>query len=221
MRVAVADGSGIMRAGLVAWLEGAGAVVCHASRDAADLLRFLGVEHADAVVLDLRTPPHPSDEGLRVVGEIRRCHPRVGVLVLSTCVEAGYVLRLMTIAGPGVGYLVTDRVDDARTLVDALEHVVAGQSVVDPQVLGELIVRQQPLEALAVLSSREREVLLLMAQGRSNPGIGSVMNLSPRTIEGYVASIFTKLGVPDGTADNRRVLAVLTWLQHGGLVGTT
>jgi DNA-binding NarL/FixJ family response regulator len=213
VRVAIADDSGILRSGLTRLLEGVGIDVRYAARDGEELLRFLAAEQPDAVVLDIRMPPAFADEGLGVAETIKQRYPGVGVLVLSTYGETSYAVRLMEIGAPGVGYLLKDRVDDVDALVDALEQVAAGKSAVDPEIVATLFARTASPSSLDLLTPREREVLQHMAEGRSNQGIGVVMGVTARTVEGYAASIFSKLELPDRGEDNRRVHAVLAWLR--------
>ena len=216
MRVALADDSGMIRNGLTQMLTLAGVEVCLAARSGAELLAFVDADQPDAVILDIRMPPDFSEEGLEVAEQIKRRFPRMGVLVLSTYGETAYAMRLMAIPGSGVGYLLKDRVDDVDTLVEALENVVAGRPAVDPEIVAQLWRRTVARTGLDALADREQDVLRLMAEGRSNAGIAAELHLSPRTVEGYAARIFTKLDIPDDGADNRRVLAVLAWLRTAG-----
>lgn len=195
-------------------LEGVDIEVRYAARDGAELLAYLAGEQPDAVILDIRMPPGFTDEGLGVAEHVKHHHPQVGVLVLSTYGVPAYATRLMSIREPGVGYLLKDRVDDVENLVDALHRVAAGRPAVDPEIVAELFARQNDHGPLASLAPRERKVLQLMAEGRSNNGIGAHLHVSPRTVEGYAAGIFEKLAIPSGGEDNRRVLAVLAWLRE-------
>lgn len=213
MRVAIADDSGILRSGLTRLLESVDIDVRYAARDGDELLRFLAAEQPDAVVLDIRMPPTFADEGLGVAETIKQRHPGIGVLVLSTYGETSYAVRLMEIGAPGVGYLLKDRVDDVDVLRGALEQVAAGKTAIDPEIVAALFSRPASAGSLDLLTPREREVLRHMAEGRSNQGIGQVMGVTTRTVEGYAASIFTKLELPEGGEDNRRVHAVLAWLR--------
>jgi DNA-binding NarL/FixJ family response regulator len=214
MRVALADDSGIFRAGLTALLEAAAIDVRYAARDGEELLRFIAVDQPDAVVVDIRMPPDFTDEGLRVAERIKELYPRVGVLVLSTYGETSYALRLMEIGTPGLGYLLKDRVSDVGCITDALERVALGQPAIDQEIVARLFARQAPSSRLDTLAPRERQVLQLMAEGRSNLGIGEELGLSDRTVESYAAKVFTKLGISSGGVDNGRVLAVLAWLRE-------
>ncbi|WP_214403176.1 response regulator transcription factor [Pseudonocardia lacus] len=219
MRVALADDSGILRMGLTRLLEAAGIDVRYAARDGDDLLRFMAVEQPDAVIVDIRMPPGFADEGLGVAETIKQRHPGVGVLVLSTYGETSYAMRLMAIGVPGVGYLLKDRVDDVDALRDALRRVAAGKPAIDPEIVAALFTRPASQSSLDVLAPREREVLRHMAEGRSNQGIATIIGVTTRTVEGYAASIFTKLRLPDSGDDNRRVHAVLAWLRDAHLGG--
>lgn len=218
MRVALADDSGMIRNALTQMLTEAGVEVCLAARNGAELLAFVDADQPDAVLLDIRMPPDFSEEGLEVAEQIKQRYPQIGVLVLSTYGETAYAMRLMGIPESGVGYLLKDRVDDVEALVDALERVVAGRPAVDPEIVAQLFRRPVSRAGLDDLADREQDVLRLMAEGRSNSGIADALHLSPRTVEGYAARIFTKLDIPDDSADNRRVLAVLAWLRTGGAV---
>ncbi|WP_298797854.1 response regulator [uncultured Pseudonocardia sp.] len=214
MRVALAEDSGIVRAGLTRLLDGAG-IVRYAARNGDELLAFLTTEHLDAVLLDVRMPPDYSEEGLAAAEAIKRDYPHIGVLVLSTYGETGYAMRLMAIPEPGVGFLLKDRVDDVATLVASLQRVALGQSAVDPEIIAALLRRGTAQRALTGLAPREVDVLRLMAEGRSNAGVAEAMGINTRTVESYAARVFTKLDIPADSVDNRRVLAVLAWLRDG------
>jgi DNA-binding NarL/FixJ family response regulator len=165
------------------------------------------------VILDVRLPPTYTDEGIRAALALRRAHPAVGVLVLSTYAEGPWASDLFADGGSGVGYLLKDRVDDVAALVEAVDRVAQGGSVVDPEVVSRLLAVTRRRSLLDPLSAREREVLGLMAEGMSNVGIGSRLFLSPRTVEAHIATIFTKLPLDgDDNTLNRRVLAVLAFL---------
>lgn len=213
MRVAIAEDSALFRRGLAALLTAAGVdVLCEAS-DGDELLAFIGLEQPDVAILDIRMPPTFTDEGLRTAERLTTGHPGVGVLVLSTYNETSSAIRLLQHRHSGVGYLLKDRVDDIDALLEALQRISAGQSAVDPDIVTRLVAHQTQTMTLAALSEREREVLTQLGQGRSNAGIGHVLHMSPRTVEAHVANVFSKLGLPAGPDDNRRVLAVLTWLR--------
>ncbi len=213
MRVAVADDSSLFRQGLVALLIALDVAVVAEARTGDELLARLHKDRPDVVILDIRMPPTHTDEGLNAAAALKRQHPSVGVLLLSTYAEAHYAARLLAISGHGVGYLLKDRVEDVSTLLDALTRISNREVVVDPGIVAELLrVRAQDHE-MARLTAREHDVLREMAQGRSNAGIAKALYLSPKTVEAHVAGVFSKLDIPSGTHANRRVLAVLTWLR--------
>jgi len=216
MRVAIADDSGLFREGLALLLETAGVEVAAQARSGEELfavLPKLGEAALDAVVLDIRMPPTFTDEGIRAAHQVRRERPGVGVLVLSTYAETAYAVQLLEQGARGLGYLLKDRVDDAGSLREALERVVGGETVVDPQIVERLLRRRSGAPAVEKLSEREREVLTLMAEGRSNAGIARRLHLGLKTVEGHVANIFMRLELNSDSDDNRRVLAVLSWLR--------
>lgn len=210
MRVAQADDSVLFRRGLGLLLEQAGITVVASVGSGPELEQIL--DPADVAVLDIRMPPTFTDEGLATAERLRRTFPGLGILVLSTYVEATYAIRLLRHGGHGVGYLLKDRVDDVDALVDALRRVAQGASVVDPDVM-ERLVRQPARRRVESLSPRELEVLALVAQGRSNASIGRELHLQEKTVEGHVASTFIKLGLLPAVDSNRRVLAVLEYLS--------
>jgi DNA-binding NarL/FixJ family response regulator len=213
VRVGLADDSGLFREALSTLLEAAGVEVTCRARDGQELMEFISRDPPDATIIDICMPPTRTDEGLVVAKEIRQVHPEVGVLVLSTYSEPAYATRLLQNGSNGVGYLLKDRVDDVLVLIDARERVSRGQSAIDPAIVAGLLARQNRVAELDRLSAKELQVLGHMAEGRSNAGIAQAMHLSPRTIEAHVASAFTKLNIPADGEDNRRVLAVLTWLR--------
>ena len=192
-------------------LEQAGAEIVAQVGDAEALLEILEQIQPDVVITDIKMPPTHTDEGLRAAESIRRKHPEVGVLVLSQYVEPRYALDLMN-AGGGFGYLLKDSVDIGE-LSEALERVAAGESVVDPTVVRTLLDRKREEDLVQTLSDREREILSLMAEGRTNRAICEALFLSPKTVESHVGNIFTKLGLIQAPEDHRRVLAVLTYLR--------
>lgn len=219
-RVVVVDDSSLFRLGLVALLGAAGVDVVADLPSAEGLVERVVADPPDVVVLDVRLPPTFTDEGIRTALRLRREAPGTGVLMLSTYVENAWARALFAEGASGLGYLLKDRVDDVAMVVDAVERVAANGAVVDPEVVAQLLEPSVVPSALDVLSPREREVIALMAEGRSNVGIGRSMHVSPRTVEAYIASIFAKL--PMETADttvNRRVLAVLTYLDSRGVRG--
>jgi DNA-binding NarL/FixJ family response regulator len=213
MRVLVADDSVLLREGVVRLLEEAGFEVVAQAGDAEDLLRKTRAHKPDVAVVDVRMPPTNTDDGLRAALEIRAELPEIGVLVLSQYVEEGYALELVSGSAEGVGYLLKDRVSDLRELSDAVRRVGEGGSVLDPSVVSQLVGRRrQGHDPVDDLSDRERDVLALMAEGRSNRAIGERLFITERTVEKHVKSILTKLSIPARTDDHRRVLAVLAYL---------
>jgi DNA-binding NarL/FixJ family response regulator len=213
MRVAVVDDSALFRRGLAALLKEAGVQVTALAATADEILIRVAEDPPDVAILDVRLPPTFSDEGLSAAERIRAQHPQVGVLLLSTYAVAAYAARLLNGGSTGVGYLLKDRVSDVETLYDALVRVAAGESVVDPEIVARLLARERGTSELDSLSDRERQVLALMAEGRSNLAICERLYLSPRTVESHVARLFEKLDLPKDAEDNRRVLAVLQWLR--------
>jgi DNA-binding NarL/FixJ family response regulator len=213
MRVVIAEDSALLREGLVRLLEDRGYEVAVAVADAASLLAAVAEHHPDVVVTDIRMPPTHTDEGLRAAAELRKHHPEVGVLVLSQYIETTYATALLAGNAGGVGYMLKDRVADAAEFADALERVAAGGTALDPEVVTKLMRASRQIGGLGGLTPREREVLELMAEGRSNAAIAEAMVISSGAVEKHVASIFGKLGLPSSEADNRRVLAVLQYLR--------
>jgi DNA-binding NarL/FixJ family response regulator len=216
VRVALADDSALFRKGLAALLGASDVEVTAAVPSGADLLQAVAVDLPDAVVLDLRMPPSFTDEGLVTAERLRARYPTLGVLVLSTYAEVSYAARLLQTGTRHVGYLLKDRVEDSDALLDALRRVVGGESVVDPDIVRRLLGRQRITQTVDQLTAREREVLQLMAEGRSNAAIGKELYLSAKTVETHIAQVFAKLGLPPSSDDNRRVLAVLTYLRGTG-----
>jgi DNA-binding NarL/FixJ family response regulator len=217
MRVVVAEDSAVVRAGLVEILTDRGHEVAAAVGDA-DALRAAVAEHRpDVAVVDVRMPPGHTDEGLRAAIAIRRDHPRVGILVFSQYVETRYAADLLGKrsgrGAAGVGYLLKDRVANVGEFVDALARVAAGGTALDPEVVTGLLGASRHASALATLTPRERDVLGLMAEGRSNSAIAGLLVISERAVEKHISNIFTKLGLPPSDADHRRVLAVLAYLE--------
>ena len=213
MRVVLADDSLLLREGVARLLEEAGLEVVAQSGDAEDLLRKVGAHKPDVAVVDVRMPPTHTDEGLRAAAEIRERFPAVGVLVLSQYIEEAYAMELLSSDASGVGYLLKDRVADLDRFVDAVRRVGEGGSALDPEVVSRLLGRRRETDPLAEISPREREVLQLMAEGRSNHAIANELVVTERAVEKHVTSIFTKLNLPPTADDHRRVLAVLTYLR--------
>lgn len=212
MRVILAEDSVLLREGLIKLLHAGGMEVAAAVSDASELLRAVAADRPDLVLTDVRMPPSHSDEGLRAALVLRKEHVGLPVLVLSQYVEERYAAQLLSSATGGVGYLLKDRVADVSDFLDALRRVAAGGTVLDPEVVAQLLLRgdSDPLEKL---TRREREVLALMAEGRSNSGIGEALVLSEGAIGKHVGNIFTKLDLPPAEGDHRRVLAVLRFLK--------
>ena len=212
MRVVVADDSVLLREGLVRLLDEAGCTVVAAVGDAPSFLAAAAEHRPDVAVVDVRMPPTMTDDGLRAAVRAREEQPGLAVLMLSAYIELSYADVLLSDGRGGVGYLLKDRVTSLETLVDALRTIAAGGTVLDPEVVAQLLVarRADPLEAL---SRREREVLGLMAEGRSNAAIAERLVVSPGAVEKHISNIFSKIDLHDAGADNRRVLAVLAWLQ--------
>ena len=212
-RVVLADDSVLLREGVARLLEEAGFDVVAQSGTADDLLRHVAMHKPDVAVVDIRMPPTHTDEGLRASQEIRENHPGVGVLLLSQYVEPAYAMALLESSAEGVGYLLKDRVADLEQFGTAVRRVADGGSALDPAVVSELVGRKRRDDPLEQLTAREREVLELMAEGRSNQAIAERLFVTLRAVEKHVTSIFTKLGLPASTDDHRRVLAVLAYLR--------
>ncbi len=211
MRVVVADDSVLLREGIVRLLTEAGMDVVGQAGDAEDLLRKVGAHKPDVAIVDIKMPPTHTDEGLRAAAEIRERQPDVGVLVLSQYVEEGYALEL--VGGAGTGYLLKDRVGDIERFVESVRRVGEGGSARDPEVVAQLLGRRRQTDPLEALSPREREVLGLMAEGRSNHGIAQQLVVTERAVEKHVTNIFGKLDLPLAPDDHRRVLAVLAFVR--------
>jgi DNA-binding NarL/FixJ family response regulator len=213
MRVVVADDSVLLREGVVRLLEENGFEVVGQAGDAEDLIRKVKAHKPDVAVVDIRMPPTNTDDGLRAALEIRAELPDTGVLVLSQYVEEGYALDLVGESAGGVGYLLKDRVADVERFVDSVRRVADGGSALGPEVVSRFVGRARRDDPLAELTPREREVLELMAEGRSNNAIAEVMVVTERAVEKHVTSIFGKLGLAPAPEDHRRVLAVLAFLR--------
>ena len=213
MRVVLADDSVLLRAGVARLLEDAGMEIVGQAGDAEDLLRKVNAHKPDVAIVDVRMPPTHTDEGLRAAAEIRERFPGVGVLVLSQYVEEAYALELFSDGAEGLGYLLKDRVADIDRFVDAVRRVGEGGSALDPEVVGRLLGRRRREDPLEALSPREREVLGLMAEGRSNHAIAEELVVTERAVEKHVTSIFSKLRLEPGAETHRRVLAVLAYVR--------
>jgi DNA-binding NarL/FixJ family response regulator len=212
IRVVVADDSVLLREGLVRVLVESGVEVVAAYPDADQLLAELAVTTPDLIVLDVRMPPTFRDEGVRAAIQARQRLPKVGILLLSQYVEIAYAQELLAAGTGGIGYLLKDRVASLDELRDAIERIATGGTVLDPEVVAQLLGRRH--DPIATLTPREREVLALMGEGRTNAAIASALVITTGAVEKNVTSIFQKLGLDDSGSDHRRVLAVLTWLQR-------
>jgi DNA-binding NarL/FixJ family response regulator len=213
MRVVIAEDSVLLREGLARVLAEGGFDVAAQVGDAPQLHRAVKQTKPDVAIVDVRMPPTQTDEGARAATEIRAAHPEIGVLVLSQIVEARHALKLFSERPEGFGYLLKDRVLEIDEFLDAVRRVGRGGSVIDPEVVSQLLGRRRDGDPLAELTPREREVLGLMAEGRSNKAICAKLFLSPKTVETHVNSIFGKLNLPPAPDDHRRVLAVLAYLK--------
>jgi DNA-binding NarL/FixJ family response regulator len=213
MQVVIADDAVLFREGLARVLQAAGIQVLAQVGDAEQLLARVRASPPDAVVVDIRMPPTHTREGLDAAQRIRAEHPEVGVLVLSQYVEPHHAIQLLQDGASGVGYLLKDRVADVNEVVDAVRRIAAGGSVIDPEVVSQLVSRRRTHDPIQELSERERQVLALMAEGRSNQAICERLFLSPKTVEAHVHSIFTRLNLHAAPDDHRRVLAVLAFLR--------
>jgi DNA-binding NarL/FixJ family response regulator len=213
MRVIVAEDQLLTREGIVSLLEGAGVDVVAQVGDADELLRQIPRHKPDIAVMDIRMPPTHTDEGLVAAGRIRTNYPQMGVLVLSQYVEVSYALRLLEHQPGGIGYLLKERISDVGNLTDALSRIAAGETVLDPSIVAQLMGRQRRNNPLRRLTEREREVLALVAEGRSNKGVALQLFVTERTIEAHLTQIFAKLGLSGSDLQHRRVLAVVTFLR--------
>jgi DNA-binding NarL/FixJ family response regulator len=213
MRVVLADDSILLREGVARILIDAGFDVVGQAGTADELLLKVRSYKPEVAIVDIRMPPTHTDEGLQAAREIRAKHPQTGVLVLSQYIEPGYALELLSESAEGVGYLLKDRVSDVAEFTAAVRRVAEGGSALDPTVVSQLVGRRRRDDPLADLTPREREVLSLMAEGRSNQGIAEALVVTERAVEKHVTSIFGKLRLPAAVEDHRRVLAVLTFLR--------
>lgn len=213
VRVVVAEDVMLTREGIVRVLGDAGCEVVGETGDADGLMRLVATEKPDCAVLDIRMPPTHTDEGVVAAERIRELHPNVAVLVLSQYVEASYALRLLEEHPERTGYLLKERVSDPVILVDALNRLTEGETVIDPTIVSRLFARRREHDPVAELSEREREVLGLVAEGLSNVAISERLFITERTVEAHVKQIFGKLGITQAPDTNRRVLAVLAYLR--------
>jgi DNA-binding NarL/FixJ family response regulator len=212
MRVVIAEDLTLLREGLSRLLDDRGWEIVAAVDDGPKLVDAIVEHRPDIAIVDVRLPPSFTDEGIRAAIEARRRVPATPILILSQYVEESYASDLLAGAGGGVGYLLKDRVADVRTFVESLERVAAGGTAMDPEVVAQLLGRRDNRGPLSELTPREREVLALMAEGRSNTGIGAELGISASAIEKHVKQVFSKLDLPPSGEDHRRVLAVLAYL---------
>jgi DNA-binding NarL/FixJ family response regulator len=213
VRVVVGEDSVLMREGIVRVLDDAGFEVVAQAGDAEELMRKVSAHKPDVAVVDIRMPPTETDDGLRAAIEIRRRLPETGVMVLSQYLDEGYALALVGDSAEGTGYLLKDRVGDVDRFADSVRRVGEGGSALDPEVVLQMLGRRRRDDGLVALTERDREVLALMAEGRSNQAIAQQLVLTERAVEKHVTSIFDKLGLTPAREDHRRVLAVLTFLR--------
>ena len=213
MRLVIADDEALVREGLARVLEDSGFDVVGRCGDADALLGMVEARQPDVAIIDIRMPPGHGDDGLVAAQEIRRRHPDTGVLVLSHYLDSRYASRLLDEAPAGAGYLLKDRISEVAVVADALRRIADGDCVIDPTIVSRLVARKRARGPLDVLTEREREVLALVAEGRSNGAIGEQLFLSRKTVDSYVSQIFAKLGLHESPKENRRVLAVLTYLR--------
>jgi len=213
IRIAIAEDSAILRDGLAQLLAGRGFDVTDAVGDPEALRDAVGRALPDVAVIDIRMPPTFTDEGLRLAIELRRDHPHLGILLFSQYIETRYAADLLADGAAGIGYLLKDRVADVSDFVEALVRVASGGTALDPEVITQLMAASRRRDSLSGMSKREREVLALMAEGRSNAAIATALVISEGAVEKHVTSIFTKLDLPVSQLDHRRVLAVLRFLD--------
>jgi DNA-binding NarL/FixJ family response regulator len=216
VRIAIAEDSGLFRSSLALLLRSLGADVTASVASGTELLVVVRDSPPDVVMLDIRMPPTFSDEGIRTAQAIRGLHPETGILVLSTYAETSYASQLLETVRSGVGYLLKDNVTDADALMESLERVAAGETVVDPAIVRRLLGKKRKPSVMDTLNEREVAVLRHMAEGRSNLGIAKELHLSARTVETHVTNVFTKLGLTPSDTENNRVRAVLTFLRSAG-----
>ena len=219
MRIVIGEDSVLFREGLAALLADSGHDIVAKADDAPGVIREVDTHRPDLVIIDVRMPPDHTDDGARSAKEIRHRHPGLGIVLLSQHIETRHSVEL--VAGGRFGYLLKDRILDVDDFLDALHRVARGGSALDPEVVSRLIEGQRRSGPLNSLTNRERDVLTLMAEGRTNLGIARRLWLTDRTVETHVGSILAKLGLTDTNEDHRRVMAVLTHLSHQAATGTT
>ncbi len=213
MRIVIADDSALMREGIAAFLQRAELEVVAQAASGEELLRVVEEHEPDMAIVDIRMPPTYTDEGLRAAHEIRERFPEIGIVILSQHVETGTATRLLAESPGRLGYLLKDRVGDIDDFAASLRSVAAGGSALDPEIVNRLLARRRDDGPIATLSAREREVLELVAEGRSNKAIGDRLGLSQRGVQKHVTAVFAKLGLTADDDDNRRILAVLAYLR--------
>jgi DNA-binding NarL/FixJ family response regulator len=215
MRIVIAEDAAVIRAGLTEILTDRGHEVVAAVGDAGGLRAAVAEHGPDVAIVDVRMPPNHTDDGLRAAIAIRRDHPEVGILVFSQYIETRYAADLLSTRSGGVGYLLKDRVANVAEFTDAITRVAAGGTALDPEVVSGLLSASRHASVLAALTVRERDVLALMAEGRSNSAIADRLHVSERAVEKHISNIFSKLGLPPSDSSHRRVLAVLAYLGDG------
>jgi DNA-binding NarL/FixJ family response regulator len=216
IRVVIADDSLLVREGIASLLRRGGFEVAAEAADAAELHTAVDAHEPDIVIVDVRMPPTHTEEGLDAAREIRARHPDTAIVILSQHVEVGIAMRMLVENPAHLGYLLKDRVTDIEDFTATLRHVAAGGSALDPQIVSQLLSGEREEGPLAALTPREREVLELIAEGRSNKGIAERLDVSTGVVQKHVGSLFAKLGIPDSDDDHRRILAVLTFLRSLG-----
>jgi DNA-binding NarL/FixJ family response regulator len=214
VRVVIADDSLLVREGIASLLRRAGVEVVAEADDGEELLRIVDEHQPDVAIVDVRMPPTHTEEGLEAARAIRDRHPAIGILVLSQHVEVGVAMRALVETPQGLGYLLKERVTDLDDFARTLRHVAAGGSALDPQIVSRLLADPRGDGPLSMLTAREREVLELVAEGRTNKAIADRLTITQRAVTKHVTSIFSKLDLPPGEDDHRRILAVLTFLRR-------